>query len=183
MDMGDVPAWAALVVSVGAVIVSLLARRDGNRAATAAENSVKEAKRSSDAAEQSVGEARRSGDAAERSARVAEETLADQRREAAERRAAEEEASRPRAELRIRHQTKAKWILVNEGTGPANNIVLVDEVPALVGTWSEGASLPPRDALEFMMAGAMGAPLPSVIRVKWDGQEEPVPLLVPPRIG
>lgn len=181
MDMGDLPAWAALVVSVGAVIVSLLARKDGNRAATAAEGSVNEAKRSADAAEQSVGEARRSGDAAERSARVAEETLADQRREAAERRAAEEEANRPRAELRIGHLKGGKWILVNDGTGPANNIVCVDGKPYMARNWPEGASIPAKDAHEFVMAGAAGAPIPSVLRLKWDGQEEPVSLLVPPR--
>jgi hypothetical protein len=162
MDWGDAPAWAALFVSVIAAAASI-------KAASSARDSVAETKRSADAAEVS--------------ARVAEETLADQRREAAERRAAEEEANRPRAELRIRHLKGAKWILVNEGTGPANNIVCVDGKPYITRDWPEGASIPAKDAHEFTMAGASGAPIPSVLRMKWDGQEEPMPVLVPPRIG
>ncbi|MER7816952.1 hypothetical protein [Streptomyces sp. NPDC096153] len=183
MDMGDMPAWAALVVSVGAVAVSLKARGDGSRAADAAEKSVTEAKRSADASEQAVTEARRSSDAAERSAAVAEETLADQRREAAERRAAEAETNRPRAVLKIEHANKAKWHLMNHGTAAAENIVCVDEVDALIGDWPTGLSLPPGEIHDFMMAGSMQASIPSVLRVKWDGQDEPVPLRVPPRVG
>lgn len=170
------PAWAALVVSAIAAVASI-------KAVNHAKDSVTQSKRSADAADASVTEARRSGDAAERSARVAEETLADQRREATERRAAEEEANRARAKLRIAHLKGATWILVNEGTGPANNIVCVDEKPYIARNWPEGVSISANDAHEFMMAGAAGAPTPSVLRLKWDGQEEPVPLLVPPRIG
>ncbi|GGP35108.1 hypothetical protein ACWDY7_01440 [Streptomyces calvus] len=183
MDMGDVPAWAALVVSVGAVVVSLKARSDGSRAADAAEKSVIEAKRSADASEQAVVEARRSSDASERSAAVAEETLEDQRREAAERRAAEAEANRPRAALCIEHANKAMWHLANYGTGPAENIVCVDEVEAMIDDWPAGLSLAPGEVHDFMMVGSMQASIPPVLRVKWDGQDEPVPLRVPPRIG
>ncbi|MEU4034458.1 hypothetical protein [Streptomyces collinus] len=183
MDMGDVPAWAALVVSVAAVAVSLKARGDGRRSADAAEKSVTEAKRSAAASEQAVVEARRSSDAAERSAAVAEETLADQRHEAAERRAAEAEANRPRAALKIEHANKAKWHLVNYGAAAAENIICVDEVEAVIGKWPTGLSLHPGEIHDFMMVGSMQASIPAVLRVKWDGQGEPVPLRVPPCVG
>lgn len=114
---------------------------------------------------------------------MAEETLADQRREAAERRAAEEEANRPRALLRIEHANKAKWQLVNHGTGPAQNVECVDDVEAMHRNWPSGLSLLPGEVYDFMMAGSMQAPIPSVIRVRWEGQNDPVPLRVPPRIG
>lgn len=92
LGWGDWPAWLACLAAVIALVISIRAQRDGRRSANAAEKSV-------GAAEVSVEEARLSRLASERSATVAEETLADQRREAAERRAAEEEASRPRVDL------------------------------------------------------------------------------------
>lgn len=176
MDWGDAPAWAAFALSSGALWISFKARGDGKRSADAAEASVVEA-------QESRAEARRSGDAAERSAIAAEETLADQRREAEARRAAEAEANRPRADLVIEHSHKAKWLLINRGTGTAANVRLSNDVPALIGVWPDPLELPPGEAHDFMMAGAMGAPIPSVIRVVWEGQADPVPLLVPPRVG
>ncbi|MFE1329734.1 hypothetical protein [Streptomyces microflavus] len=181
MDWGDAPAWAAIVVSAVAIWVSVLARRDGKRSADAAEDSVTEAKRSADAAETSVAEARRSGDAAERSAVAAEESLADQRREAEERRAAEEEAMRPRVVLEIEHHFNSVWHLVNNGTAPAENITCPDLPRAVVRGWEEPVSLPPGEVHEFMISAAMGRPAPTVLRLVWNGQEEPVPVRVPGR--
>lgn len=183
MDWGDAPAWVAIVVSAVAIWVSYLARRDGKRSANAAEASVMEAKRSADAAETSVAEARRSGNAAERSAVAAEETLADQRREAAERRAAEEEANRPRPVLTIEHYMNAVWHLVNSGTASAENIRIEESPRAVRAGWETPVSLPPNEVHEFMMSGSLGFPMPAVLRLVWDGQEEPVPLRVPPRVG
>ncbi len=168
MNWGDAPAWAAITVSLAAIVVSLKARGDGRRSA--------------DAAEQSVQESRRSGDAAERSAAAAEEALADQRREAAERRAVEEEVNRPRAKLAIEHATKARWQLINRGTATAEDVRCLEEVPAMVRPWPDGLSLAPGELHDFMMAGSMQRAIPSVIRFLWDGQDEPVPLRVPPRI-
>ncbi|MER8083817.1 hypothetical protein ABTZ57_01310 [Streptomyces sp. NPDC094048] len=182
MEWGDVPAWAAIVISAVAIVVSLLARGDGKRAASAAEDSVVEAKRSADAAEQSVAEARRSGDAAERSAVAAEETLVDQRTEAAERRAAEAEASRPRAILRAEHRNKALFQIINAGTAPAENVRCID-VPEAVNNLPDTFSLSPGDAQEFWVFNAMGLPNVSALRFVWDGQDDEVLIHVPPRIG
>lgn len=59
VDWGDAPGWAGALLGGGALVVSILAWRGGNRAAD------------------------RANKAAERSARAAEETLADQRAAAA----------------------------------------------------------------------------------------------------
>jgi hypothetical protein len=179
MDWGDAPAWAAFFASVGAVIVSLKARGDGRRAANAAEQSVTEAKRSADASEQSVVEARRSSDAAEVSARVAEETLADQRREAAERRAAEEEANRPRAVLRVEHRKKSSFEIVNAGDAPAENIRCLNRTEA-VNRLPESFSLEPGEGQEFsLFSGGWGLQAPTSLKMVWDGQDEPKMLRVP----
>ncbi|MFC8270358.1 hypothetical protein ACFUIZ_32255 [Streptomyces cinereoruber] len=147
--------------------------KHSRRAADAAESSAT-------AAEQSVVETRRSSDAAERSAVAAEETLGDQRREAAERRQAEEEANRPRAKLHIEHRDKAVWELINHGTAAAENVRCLD-APGARDEWPADLSLAAGDVYAFMMAGSMQERVPSVLRVVWDGQDEPVLLRVPPR--
>lgn len=167
--MGDAAGWAAFAISVGAFGVSIRAQRDGRRSANAAEETVKEA--------------RRAGDAAVRSAVAAELTLADQRREAAEQRAAEEEASRPRAVLHIEHSRKAVWQLINSGTAAALRIRLAEQPTAIMRGWEGEVSLDPGDVHEFTMAGSSGSPIPAVMRLIWDGREQPVLLRVPPRIG
>lgn len=174
MDMGDAPGWVGAGLGLAAFIVSLRSVKHSKRAADAAEGSAT-------AAEQSVVETRRSSDAAERSATAAEETLADQRREAADRRRQEEEANRPRAEFRIEHRSKAVWELVNYGTARAENVRCLDALGAR-DEWP-ALSVAAGDVYRFMMVGSMGAPVPSVLRVVGDGQDEPVPLRVPPRIG
>ncbi|MEV7110996.1 hypothetical protein [Streptomyces anulatus] len=104
VGLGDWPAWPACLAAVVALVISIRAQRDGRRSADAAEKSVT-------TAEASVEEARLSRLASERSATVAEETPADQRREAAERRAAEEEASRPRVALRVEYSGGGMFLL------------------------------------------------------------------------
>ncbi|MFI1361274.1 hypothetical protein ACH4TV_48135 [Streptomyces sp. NPDC020898] len=175
MDMGDVPGWVGAGLGLAAFAVSLVSVKHSRRSAEASATSA-------DAAQASVVEARRSSDAAERSAHVAEATLADQRREAAERRAAEEEANRPRAALRIEHRNKAVWELVNSGTADAVNVRCVDGADAM-DEWPSGLTVEAGNVYRFMMAGSMEAPIPSVIRVVWDGQDDPVRLRVPPRFG
>ncbi|WP_206508035.1 hypothetical protein [Streptomyces chrestomyceticus] len=155
MDWGDVAGWAAFGVSVGAFVISLKARGDGKRSA----------------------------DAAERSAAIAEEALAHQRQQDADRLAAEREASRPRVELRVEHATKAKWQIINVGTATARGVRLTEEVPALHHPWPSDLTLAPGELHDFLMAGSMQVPIPSVIYVAWEGQEDPVPLRVPPRVG
>ncbi|PVC65433.1 hypothetical protein DBP18_32215 [Streptomyces sp. CS081A] len=160
---------------MAAFIVSLRSVKHSKRAADAAEGSAT-------AAEQSVVETRRSSDAAERSATAAEETLADQRREAAERRRQEEETHRPRVKLRIEHRNRAVWELINYGTARAENVRCLD-APGARDEWPVGLSVAAGDVYPFMMAGSMQDPVPSVLRVVWEGHDEPVLLRVPPRIG
>ncbi|MFC8238940.1 hypothetical protein [Streptomyces sp. NPDC057284] len=176
MDWGDAPAWAAFALSGGALWISIKARGDGKRSADAAEASVEEAR-------ESRAEARRSGDAAERSAIAAEETLADQRREADDRRSAEAEANRPRPELSIEHSRKAVWQLINSGTAAARQIRCTELPTAMARGLEGGITLEPGEVSEFMMAASMGSPIPPVLRFVWEGQDQPVPLRVPPRIG
>ncbi|UPT40217.1 MULTISPECIES: hypothetical protein [Streptomyces] len=130
------------------------------------------------AAEASVEEARLSRLASERSATVAEETLADQRREAAVRRAAEEEASRPRVDLRIEYSGGGMFLLFNQGAARAENIRAVGEYPAM-RSWPAGLSLGGNEPHTFMMASDHEDPVPAVIKVVWDGRDEPVSLRVP----
>ncbi|WP_237295670.1 hypothetical protein [Streptomyces violaceoruber] len=167
-EWGDAPAWAAFGLAAIALVFSIKAQKDGRRSADAAVASVKEA--------------RLSRVASEKSAAVAAETLADQRREAAERRAEEEEANRPRAVLTIEHSRKAVWQLINSGTAAAENVRCEERPEAMVRGWPDGLSIPAGEVHEFMMAGSMQASIPPVLRVTWDGQEEPVPLRVPPRV-
>jgi hypothetical protein len=75
MDWGDVPAWSAFAISVGALALGVRARHDSRRSADAAEGSLLESRRSADAAEQSVIESRRASDAAARSAEAADQAV------------------------------------------------------------------------------------------------------------
>jgi hypothetical protein len=176
MDMGDAPGWAGAGLGLAALFVSLVSVKHSRRSAGAAEESAT-------AAAQSVVETRRSSDAAERSATAAEETLADQRREAAERRAAEAEANRPRPRLVIEHRRKALFRIVNMGSATAENIRLV-ETPEALNRWPDAFSLGPGDDQEFLVFEAgWGMTAPASLRLAWDGQDEPVVVRLPERIG
>ncbi|MYR93078.1 MULTISPECIES: hypothetical protein [unclassified Streptomyces] len=179
MDWGDAFAGLACVIAAGALVVSMLARRDGKKSANAATASVSEARRSADAAEASVSEARRSGDAAERSAVAAEESLAEQRREARERREAEEEANRPRPSFVLEHKAGHTFRLRNVGTGGTTGINLVARAEPYLFDSLANEELVPGEAVSFRMAGAMGRPIPGTLYVTWDGQSDPVALPVP----
>lgn len=178
MDLGDAAGWAAFAISVGAFSVSIRAQRDGRRSANAAEKSVTASEKSATAAEASVEEARLSRMASERSATVAEETLADQRRKAAEERALEEEANRPRVELRVEYGVGNLFHLVNDGTARAENVRLAAEEPT-VTSWPDGLSLDENDTHPFFMAGGMAYNIPATLRFTWDGLAEPVTVRVP----
>jgi hypothetical protein len=140
----------------------------------------KDSRRSARAAEESVTEARLSREAAQRTATVAEQTLLDQRRAAAERRVAEEEARRPRAELRIEYRGKGNFLLVNQGTGDAGNIRAVGDLP-MMDDWPADLSLAPNEVHRFGMAGdSTNGRVPGAIKVSWEGLAAPVSLRVPP---
>lgn len=150
MDWGDAPGWAALVVALGALEISRRARKDGKRSA----------------------------DAADRSATAAEQTLADQRREAAERRMAEEEAARPKVRLAIQFVEGHLYRLRNRGDATAIRVTNSSPCGA-VDEWPEDLTLQPGEAHEFMIAGDMNNQEPAQIYVTWEGQADPVVLPVP----
>ncbi|MFE7754296.1 hypothetical protein [Streptomyces sp. NPDC057429] len=170
-ELGDVPAWAAFVLAAIALVFSIRAQKDGRKSANAAVESVA-------AAKASVEEARLSRIASEKSATVAAETLADQRRDAAERRAAEEEASRPRVELRIEYRSGSVFHLINQGRARAEHIRTVGDYPSMT-TWPDNLSLGENESHRFMMMGDMVNRVPAMVRFVWDGQDEPVSLPVP----
>ncbi|MFJ1858775.1 hypothetical protein ACIOHA_15870 [Streptomyces anulatus] len=172
LGWGDWPTLVACLIAGAALVVAFKAQRDGRRSATASEASAA-------AAVASVEEARLSRLASERSASVAEETLADQRREAAERRAAEEEASRPRPHFRIERTGRQQFRLRNVGTGPATGITVVARRPPYVMDRINDATLAPDEALPFNMLGAGRAPIPGTLYVTWNGQTEEVAVAVP----
>ncbi|MFF9238401.1 hypothetical protein ACF1AY_15910 [Streptomyces sp. NPDC014776] len=153
MDWGDAPAWGALLVSLGAAAISIRALRHSERAAAAAE----------------------------RSAAADEAALAQQRAEAAERRAAEAEAARPRPSLVVHHHDRELYHLVNEGTGPADGVRFVGELPTSVIDAPNGVTLKPGGVHPFYIAPDFGSPDVSAVQVSWDGLQEPLLLRVPPK--
>ena len=157
MDWGDMPAWLALALSGGALWVSIKARGDGKKSANASATS----------AEASV-----------RSAVAAEEALALQRQEAEARRLADEEAARPRVLLRIERVAQQRFRMLNLGDAPAHSVTVLDP-PRSSNGLAEPFELGPHSAHPFGMLGYAGSPIPNALRVTWDGQPEPVSLLVP----
>ncbi|MFJ4917628.1 hypothetical protein [Streptomyces sp. NPDC088726] len=162
---GDVGAWVAVVLALAALVVSIRAQRDGRKSA--------------DAAVASVEEARLSRLASERSAKVAEQTLLDQRQEAAERRIAEAEANRPRPAFTITRSRNNEFYLRNSGTGPAAGVTVLDRGFPDIGERPENQTLAPDEAVDFRMLATAGSSIPSTLYVVWDGQEEGVPVAVP----
>lgn len=172
LGWGDWPTLVACLIAGAALVVAFKAQRDGRRSAAASEGSAA-------AAVASVEEARLSRLASERSASVAEETLADQRREAAERRAAEEEANRPRPRFQVERPGIRQFRLRNVGTGPAVGIAIIARPAPFIWGDHTGVSLEPGEAYSFPMAAAGGVPMPGTLYITWDGQDEEVAVAVP----
>ncbi|MFE5996743.1 hypothetical protein ACFQ6C_07595 [Streptomyces sp. NPDC056454] len=172
LGWGDWPTLVACLIAGAALVVAFKAQRDGRRSATASEASAA-------AAVASVEEARLSRLASERSANVAEETLADQRREAAERRAVEEEANRPRPDLRIVRLGRYRFELRNFGTGPAAEVTVTARTAPYQMDPIENVALMGGEAFPFTMMAADGLPVPRTLYAVWDGQAEEVALAVP----
>ncbi|MEU6497559.1 hypothetical protein ABZ890_45640 [Streptomyces sp. NPDC046984] len=159
MNWGNAPAWMALVLSGGALWVSIKARGDGKRSADAAATSAS---------------------ASVRSAVAAEGALALQQQETAERRAVEAEAARPRPSLVVRHFEKQLYHLINEGRASAEGVRFVGELPASVMDAPVEVKLGPGGVHPFFVAPDFDSPSIAVLKVSWDGLDEPVSLRVPP---
>jgi hypothetical protein len=159
MNWGDVPAWAAFVLSGAAVWISIKARGDGQRSADA----------SVTAAQASV-----------RSAIAAEESLAAQLRAEQEARDAAAEAARPRVEWDLERTSLTVFHLRNVGTAVAQGVTIPSAgQPGQGRHLPDGETLGPNEASRFEIMTSLGASTPSVIYVKWDEQPDPVAVRVP----
>ncbi|MCF2129502.1 hypothetical protein L1I79_24180 [Strepomyces sp. STD 3.1] len=69
--------------------------------------------------------------------------------------------------------------MVNVGDAPALAVTVVDQ-PRMANGLERPFDLEPQSAHPFGMIGYAGAPIPNALRVTWDGQPDPVSLLVPP---
>lgn len=80
---------------------------------------------------------------------------------------------------------KDLYRLQNDGTAPALNITFDDEdLPPVFRLRGTGdVSLQPNEAIDFLMAGSMGRPMPPQLFARWEGQTEVVPLRIPPKTG
>lgn len=150
ISWGDAPGWVALIVAIWAAWTSHKARKVGDRSAVASE----------------------------RSAAAAEGALEDQRRQAAEQRAAEEHAVRPRVQLLIEQRGKERYALRNEGNVAAENIVCLTESGALL-EWPDGLRLEPGERHPFITAPSFGDREPTRLQFTWDGQADPVTVPMP----
>lgn len=114
-----------------------------------------------------------------RSADIAAAALALQREEATDRREAEQEAARPRVDLRIQHARGTRYRVTNHGTATAADVRCAE--PPENSRGLEGAfSLEPGGGYDFNVLAADGVPVPTSLMVTWDGQDEPVRLPMPP---
>ncbi|MFJ5017023.1 hypothetical protein [Streptomyces griseoluteus] len=77
-------------------------------------------------------------------------------------------------EWQLRHRKGQAYVLRNTGSVVATGVhVNVGEHPrGLTRSLPEDAVVPPHEAVEFLLIGAWGAPVPHSIRVKWDNGEQ-----------
>ncbi|TPQ18640.1 hypothetical protein [Streptomyces sporangiiformans] len=173
MEIGDLPGWAALAVSIVSVIISY---RLGVRSARASEQSAQ-------ASQVSAREARRSSDAAERSASAAEGSLALQRQEAEER----QRAAEPQVELRVERTGGGSRLRLRNVGGAVATRVTIHDAPGIstqdrAFNFRAGISnveLAPGEAREFLIYRTGSPRMPTHLWVTWQGQEERVALAVP----
>ncbi|MFI6280494.1 hypothetical protein [Streptomyces sp. NPDC050988] len=175
MEIGDVPGWAALVVSIVSVAISY---RLGVRSAHASE-------KSADASRVSAREARRSSDAAERSASAAEGSLVLQRQEAEER----QRAAEPRVELRVEHAGGTSRLRLRNVGGAVARGVKIHDTPGVstqdrefnFRTGVSNVELVPGAARVFLIYRIGATRMPTHLWVTWEGQEERIAIAVPAR--
>ncbi|WP_405531480.1 hypothetical protein OG592_26920 [Streptomyces avidinii] len=124
--------------------------------------------RAANAAEAAVAEAKRSADASERSARAAERQAAA----AADSLALQQEAAKPRVDLRIRQVGQGSFRLINLGQADAVGLEVFPEDAHLLEAHDPwGERLAARESRELSF---WGADRPVHVRFVWGGQADPV---------
>ncbi|MEU9921899.1 hypothetical protein AB0H51_11480 [Streptomyces griseoluteus] len=81
-------------------------------------------------------------------------------------------------DLRIEWVSGRLFRLINSGDAPAVNISCVTP-HELVRGLQDPFDMDARDAYEFHVVTAMGTQTPTSLAFTWDGQDEPVRLLLP----
>lgn len=77
-------------------------------------------------------------------------------------------------------KSKNAFVLRNVGTDVAEEVRIPAEGAAQISRGlPESATLRPRESVEFLMIGAMGAPVPNEILVTWKGRDPNDPLVLP----
>ncbi|WP_445521307.1 hypothetical protein [Streptomyces sp. NEAU-174] len=116
-----------------------------------------------------------------RSADIAQASLNIQQTEFDERRAAAAAAAVPKVKFVVEHVHKLRYCLRNVGDATATGVTVSREGLSLVTGLPENVTLAPEAAHDFKILEAWGAQRPTALLVRWDGQDEPYPVRVPPR--
>lgn len=98
--------------------------------------------------------------------------------------AAPHEISEPREPADVRwsldRKSKNSFVLRNIGTAVAEEVRIPPEGAAPISRGlPEAATLRPQESVEFLMIGAMGAPVPNEILLTWKGRDPDNPLVLP----
>lgn len=166
LDYGDVAAWVAIVVSIGAWVVAWRGLKWQRRAALATEKATEAAIRSANAAEKSAA-------LSERAAELQEVQVSEIRR--APRKKPGDIA------WKIEYDHGARYRLRNVGTRTATGVT-ADPEPfgGLARYLPEDAAVRAGESLEFLLIPVGQMTTPGELWLTWDGQEEPVAVPIPP---
>ena len=156
MNLGDVPGWIALIISVASAVLSWRSLRWERLSAEAAGRSAQEA---------------------ERANRLAERAL-DLRAVSASRTGApepepfQEPARGSGVSLSIEHPQGDRYVLRNNGTEVADH-VYVDEsqLPPIVRNIPQDAVIRPGEGHDMLIKGVFGHPMPNQLYVQWQGSD------------
>lgn len=165
MSTPDVVALVTAVVAVAALVLSVVTavqnRRDVAAAGEAATQARAVAERHARAAEEAAQSAALTAEAVQA---LAEEL---RRRRARTLLAPHQEGPAVRVERRRGHS----FALVNEGSQTLTGVTVETDHPAaLVRTLPTAETLPPGEALVFLLAGTTATPVPAQVLVRWDQQ-------------
>lgn len=87
---------------------------------------------------------------------------------------------KPDVRWSLDRKSKNAFVLRNVGTDVAEEVRIPAEGAAQISRGlPESATLRPQESVEFLMIGAMGAPVPNEILVIWKGRHPDDPLVLP----
>ncbi|MGC5286578.1 hypothetical protein [Micromonospora sp. DT231] len=175
VEWGDAPAWAALVVSVGAGGVAWRALKHAKTSASASEISAQAAVRQAAAAERQVELAESAFEAAkEQAAKSHLPVDTDATREA---------LTSPNpgyVAWWVEFKPKNRYLLRNLGSETARNVEIDESrIRCAVRGDTRADTVPPLASMELLLIPAYGAPKPNEIWIRWDDHPEWVAVPLP----